>query len=395
MGLFDGIFGLPDGQGGLLGTRDAPSGLSSMLGAVGAGLISSPRNNMLQNMPAYMLAFDKQDRDARERKETQGAMFMSLVKGGMDKDTALSLSRSPQAVNTWLQQERMKKEDARDARDHGFRQSESQRQADQFNRSFSLQEQQANRPEIFGSAEAGFHEKPRTSGEAPRQIIAPVAPRQSKPASILEYEYTMEQRKAQGLPIIPMEKWRADEAAKSEQGKPLPGEMATRFGLAEEFFRRYDKAAPKIREGAITGPIDSTMAYFGAGEQGAIQRDLKLGSEALFRLLTGAGSGEQEARRQADQYLPSPTDGARTAIDKSNRLRDALRSAQRDALRGRMPQDQIDKQYPMFEGAGQNEYQTPAVPTVPRTSGPSEREKRRLAPGNYNWDPNKGLYGAQ
>jgi hypothetical protein len=129
--------------------------------------------------------------------------------------------------------------------------------------------------------------------------------------------------------------------------EPLPGEVASRFGLANEYFKRFDGIEKDLtsKDPRAVGPIDS----LGFGQSGAIQRDMKLGSEAMIRMLTGAGMNKEEAENEVKQYLPGPGDNAKTVLDKQYRLRSALRSMQREALQGRRSRRQIDADYPELE----------------------------------------------
>jgi hypothetical protein len=128
--------------------------------------------------------------------------------------------------------------------------------------------------------------------------------------------------------------------------EPLPGELAARFGLANQYFKRFDGIEKDLtsKDPRAVGPIDR----FGFGESGAIQRDMKLGSEALSRMLTGAGMTKDEADNEVKQYLPGPYDKPATVLDKQRRLRAALRDMQREALRGRRSNRQIETDYPEF-----------------------------------------------
>ncbi|UVF22862.1 hypothetical protein HPT29_028335 (plasmid) [Microvirga terrae] len=136
---------------------------------------------------------------------------------------------------------------------------------------------------------------------------------------------------------------------------PLPAEIAGRFGLANEYFKRFGgiETDLKSQDPKITGPIDG----LGFGKSGSLQRDMKIGSEALVRMLTGAGRSESEAKEEANQYLVQPSDNAATVLDKQYRLRAALRSAQREALTGRRSKRQLDKDYPEFESPTFDEVQ--------------------------------------
>jgi hypothetical protein len=128
---------------------------------------------------------------------------------------------------------------------------------------------------------------------------------------------------------------------------PLPGELGARIGLANEYFKRFPRIEADLRskDPRSVGPIDG----LGFGQSGAIQRDIKLGSEAMIRMLTGAGMNKEEAENEVKQYLPGRGDDAATVLDKQYRLRAALRTMQREMLTGRRSRRQLDELYPEFE----------------------------------------------
>lgn len=85
----------------------------------------------------------------------------------------------------------------------------------------------------------------------------------------------------------------------------------------------------------MTGPIDSLMGQFGMGERGETYRQLQSGTDALMRLLTGAGMNETEARAYSERYLPTMKDTPETAVGKLDQLMRELESAKGMAMRGR------------------------------------------------------------
>lgn len=160
------------------------------------------------------------------------------------------------------------------------------------------------------------------------------------------YRYTQD---GQGLEAIPG----GPASQEKELNTPLPAEIAARFGLANEYFKRYDGIDKDLTSAdpSVTGVWDNLKATNGNGPGGVVYRDMKLGSEAMVRMLTGAGRSEAEAREEAAQYLPRAFDTATTVRDKQQRLRAALRSMQREALAGRRSQESINKDYPEFTDA--------------------------------------------
>lgn len=162
--------------------------------------------------------------------------------------------------------------------------------------------------------------------------------------------------------------------------EPLPGELAARFGLANEFFKRFDRIEGdlKSKDPRLVGPIDRQ----GFGQSGALQRDLKLGSEAMVRMLTGAGMNKEEAENEVKQYLPGRYDDAATVLDKAYRLRSALRSMQREALAGRRSRRQIEADYP--------EYASPEFSEIDRQAGRGSRGPIGTNRATYGATPGSG-----
>jgi hypothetical protein len=156
---------------------------------------------------------------------------------------------------------------------------------------------------------------------------------------------------------------------------PLPAEIASKFGLADQYFKRYDGIEKDLQseDPKVIGVWDNTRAQSGAGPGGAIYRDMKLGSEAMVRMLTGAGRSESEAKEEAAQYLPRIHDDAKTVLDKQKRLRAALRSMQRETLRGRIPQQVLDEKYP--------EYPVEDYPADEERGGPVSKQASEAVKG--------------
>lgn len=115
----------------------------------------------------------------------------------------------------------------------------------------------------------------------------------------------------------------------------IPGELAARVGLSGDFLDQAPKLRERIAAGDVTGLIDVNRAQQGIGEQGEIYRQLQSGTDALMRLLTGAGMNETEARQYAERYLPTWRDTSESAATKLDNLVRELGATRDTAMRGR------------------------------------------------------------
>lgn len=337
-----GIGGLPQQEtvGGLGGLGGADWG--SLLQAVGASLMSSSRQAPLANVATLLPQFTQAAEKRRTQEQNRVAMTAALKQAGVSDEMAASMAASPQAAEVWLQHQR---------------QQQAQTNAD---RSYGLQERQFAWQKENGAAD---NTRANEALEIQRRNGLTDAAR-----------YAMDQGHQPGTPeyndaikTFYSSKFRKDAPSGYTYGQdgklapipggpqdperdindPLPGEIGARFGLANEYFTRFDRIETdlKSKDPRLVGPIDN----LGFGQSGALQRDVKLGSEAMVRMLTGAGMSQQEAENEVRQYLPAQGDNAATVLDKQYRLRSALRNMQREALKGRRSNRQIEKEYPAFE----------------------------------------------
>lgn len=120
-------------------------------------------------------------------------------------------------------------------------------------------------------------------------------------------------------------------------GEQIPGELAARVGMADEFMRQVPQLREQIAGGNATGPIDNLMGRFGVGDQGQLYQQLQSGTDVLMRLLTGAGMNQTEAEQYAQRYLPTMKDDANTMTSKLDRLVRELEATKSMAMRGRGP----------------------------------------------------------
>ena len=131
---------------------------------------------------------------------------------------------------------------------------------------------------------------------------------------------------------------------KGGPGEQLPGELAARVGMADDFLSKKDDLKRRIKAGEATGPIDVFRGkVMGTNSTYA---DIENGAEALTRMLTGAGMNIAEAEDKARRFLPTYYDDDKTLQDKVDRLTAALQAAKDMAMRGRGndPQDPANAQ---------------------------------------------------
>lgn len=105
---------------------------------------------------------------------------------------------------------------------------------------------------------------------------------------------------------------------------PPSAETAAKLGLANGFLDNYDAILQSAQAGEMTGTGWITGVQLGRGNGGAQYRNLLQGTEALVRLLTGAGMSEGEARSRVQQFEPAALDDAPTLVSKISGLKQAL-----------------------------------------------------------------------
>jgi hypothetical protein len=105
---------------------------------------------------------------------------------------------------------------------------------------------------------------------------------------------------------------------------PPSAEVAAKLGLANGFLDNYDAILQSAQAGEMTGTGWITGVQMGRGNGGAQYRNLLQGTEALVRLLTGAGMSEGEARSRVKQFEPAALDDAPTLVSKIGGLKQAL-----------------------------------------------------------------------
>lgn len=135
--------------------------------------------------------------------------------------------------------------------------------------------------------------------------------------------------------VDPNDKTKGVQPIPGGPGEQIPGELAARVGMSESFAGQAPALRERLQSGEMTGPIDSLMGQFGMGERGETYRQLQSGTDALMRLLTGAGMNETEARAYAERYLPTMKDNPESAVGKLDQLMRELEAAKGMAMRGR------------------------------------------------------------
>lgn len=102
-----------------------------------------------------------------------------------------------------------------------------------------------------------------------------------------------------------------------------------------------DEFIAQVEAGGVTGFADILMAKAGRGKQGEIMREINAASEAMVRMLTGAGMNMAEAQREAELYIPTFTDDGKSAASKLRQLKRRLKATIDAAGQGRGGGQQI------------------------------------------------------
>lgn len=129
---------------------------------------------------------------------------------------------------------------------------------------------------------------------------------------------------------------------------------ATQLDVLDEDFIR------EVENGAVTGFGDFLMAKAGRDKQGEIMREINAASEAMVRMLTGAGMNIAEAQREADLYIPTLMDDGASAASKLRQLKRRLKATIDAAGQGRGGGQQI------IDTVRQGAETQPALPNIPQ-----------------------------
>lgn len=116
----------------------------------------------------------------------------------------------------------------------------------------------------------------------------------------------------------------------------IPAELAARVGLADSFLSQAPAIKQRLLQGEATGMVDFTQSRLNqSSEQAEIYRQMLSGTDALRRMLTGAGMPASEAGEYVKRYLPTVTDNAQSAAVKLDQLVKELQTIKEMAMRGR------------------------------------------------------------
>lgn len=118
-------------------------------------------------------------------------------------------------------------------------------------------------------------------------------------------------------------------------GEQIPAESAARIGMADSFLGQFDDLKKKVGAGEVTGVIDRFKAGNSNGVENETYRQIQSGTDALQRMLTGAGMNLAEAEAYANRYLPTYKDNATSASSKLDQLKRELESTKKLVMRGR------------------------------------------------------------
>ncbi len=142
----------------------------------------------------------------------------------------------------------------------------------------------------------------------------------------------------------------------------IPGEIAARFGLSADFFKDTDFIIDQIEKGVTSGLKGQANLAMARGEAGQVWRLASDGSDAMQRLLTGAGMPASEAANYVARFLPTFGDTKATQLDKVKNLTRRLKAIVETAGRGRIPPEEIKRILGVTEVGDQRPGDAPAGP---------------------------------
>jgi hypothetical protein len=181
------------------------------------------------------------------------------------------------------------------------------------------------------------------------QVNRDLAAAGKPPIDFMDYQIRMKEAGRSSTTVNVNEKipvgWKLDPSDPTGQaimpmpggpGEQLPAEVAGRTGMAGSFLEQAPDLREEIIGGGVTGPVDRANAGWNdQSKQAGIYRKIKSGTDALQRMLTGAGMPISEAEQYAGRYLPTYTDNAASAADKLDQLVRELKSIEERVMRGR------------------------------------------------------------
>ncbi len=127
---------------------------------------------------------------------------------------------------------------------------------------------------------------------------------------------------------------------KGGPGSQIPAELAARLGLAQSFLEKDSSNLRKTIEKEFGGNLlQQAQSRFnlstGSFEEGEMYRRFQSGTDALQRMLTGAGMQASEAANYVSRYLPSALNSKETMLNKLDGLEQDLKATLEKATQGR------------------------------------------------------------
>ncbi len=137
-------------------------------------------------------------------------------------------------------------------------------------------------------------------------------------------------------PVDPNDLSKGFRPMKGTAAEQLPAEVAGRAGLAQSFLNEAPTIRKQIEDGTVTGWVDNANARLNSQSgAAAVYRKLEDGTEAMQRMLTGAGMPQSEAASYARRFLPDATDDSKSAMNKFDNLVNRLTAMNAAIMRGR------------------------------------------------------------
>jgi hypothetical protein len=335
-GLFGGRF---DSFGQRIGDvmRENPMAWS----AVASGLMDKRQNNNVtfSDITGNAMrggAYDTAQKDKKEEKDKEAkreSVTRKWVMGmGFSEDDADAAMAEPEILNYLIQQ--------RQGRDPTALMDEYD---------WAKQSGYEGSPIDFIRLKQGAGEDATSDMKEWKQENADRAARGEPPLGLMEYQIKMrEAGRSQvnidtGVKLPAGYRWK--DPNNQEAGvEPIPGgpgeqlspEVSGRLGMADNFLRQAPALREEISKGGVTGPSDLTEARVNdQSKQASVLRKIKSGTDALRRMLTGAGMPASEAADYVKRYEPTYTDNAASMTDKLDQLVNELEAIRESSTRGR------------------------------------------------------------
>lgn len=142
-------------------------------------------------------------------------------------------------------------------------------------------------------------------------------------------------------------------------GTDIPSELAARVALSDTFLGDIGTLEKDLTK--LSGAEGTIGQIFRTGDQGDVLRRFKSGTDALRRMLTGAGMNLSEAEEYVRRYEPELTDTVPTMTKKLKQLSKELTNIRATALRGRASRSEVEKYQDdgLQEGSGTIQMQSP------------------------------------